>query len=70
MIRRRNPDTWFSFFHFMVDLTGGPCLRKRLTGCGAGNELRGRNLRTATSYPCHQFVGREGMRMGSVLTHL
>ena len=29
---------WFSFFHFMVDLTGGPCLRKRLTGCGAGND--------------------------------
>lgn len=66
VIRRRNPDTWFSFFHFMVDLTGGPCLRKRLTGCGAGNEYVAVTA-DGDIYPCHQFVGREGMRMGSVL---
>ena len=66
VIRRRNPDKWFSFFHFMVDLTGGPCLRKRLTGCGAGNEYVAVTA-DGDIYPCHQFVGREGMRMGSVL---
>ena len=66
VIRRRNKDTWFSFFHFMVDLTGGPCLRKRLTGCGAGNEYVAVTAE-GDIYPCHQFVGREGMRMGSVL---
>ena len=58
VIRRRNPDTWFSFFHFMVDLTGGPCLRKRLTGCGAGNEYVAVTA-DGDIYPCHQFVGRD-----------
>ena len=64
--RRREPGKWFNFFHFMVDLNGGPCLKKRLTGCGAGNEY----VAVTTDgdiYPCHQFVGREGYRMGSVL---
>ena len=36
---RRANGKWFNFFHFMVDLEGGPCLRKRLTGCGAGNSM-------------------------------
>ncbi|MEG2604386.1 MAG: thioether cross-link-forming SCIFF peptide maturase [Clostridia bacterium] len=57
---------WFNFFHFMVDLTGGPCLKKRLTGCGSGNEYVAVTPE-GDIYPCHQFVGREGMRMGSVL---
>lgn len=65
-IKRRKDGEWFSFFHFMVDLTGGPCLRKRLTGCGAGNEYVAVTT-TGDIYPCHQFVGREGYRMGSVL---
>ena len=56
----------FNFFHFMVDLQGGPCLRKRLTGCGAGNEYVAVTP-DGDIYPCHQFVGREGYRMGSVL---
>ena len=65
-VKRRRDGRWFNFFHFMVDLTGGPCLKKRLTGCGAGNEY----VAVTTEgdiYPCHQFVGRKGMRMGSVL---
>ena len=57
---------WFNFFHFMVDLSGGPCLKKRLTGCGSGNEYVAVTPE-GDIYPCHQFVGREGMRMGSVL---
>ena len=65
-IDRRANGKWFNFFHFMVDLEGGPCLRKRLTGCGAGNEYIAVTPDGAI-YPCHQFVGREGFRMGSVL---
>jgi len=63
---RRANGKWFNFFHFNVDLEGGPCLRKRLTGCGAGNEYIAVTP-DGEIYPCHQFVGREGYRMGSVL---
>lgn len=62
----RQNGKWFNFFHFMVDLTGGPCLKKRLTGCGAGNEYVAVTPE-GDIYPCHQFVGRDGMRMGSVV---
>ena len=65
-LERRKNGKWFSFFHFVVDLTGGPCLKKRLTGCGAGNEYVAVTPE-GDIYPCHQFVGREGMRMGSVV---
>lgn len=65
-IKRRREGRWFNFFHFMVDLENGPCLRKRLTGCGAGNEYVAVTPQ-GDLYPCHQFVGREGFRMGSVL---
>lgn len=65
-VKRRADGRWFNFFHFMVDLSGGPCLKKRLTGCGAGNEYVAVTAQ-GDIYPCHQFVGREGMRMGSVL---
>ncbi len=55
----------FTFFHFEIDLEHGPCLPKRLTGCGAGFDYYavtpGGDL-----YPCHQFVGREEFRMGNV----
>ena len=63
---RRKDGRWFSFFHFVLDLSGGPCLQKRLTGCGAGNEYVAVTP-NGDIYPCHQFVGRENMRMGSVL---
>lgn len=65
-VKWRADGRWFSFFHFIVDLTGGPCLKKRLTGCGAGNEYVAVTA-DGDIYPCHQFVGREGMQMGSVL---
>ncbi|MDK2926822.1 MAG: uncharacterized protein PWR31_512 [Bacillota bacterium] len=55
----------FTFFHFEVDLSHGPCLAKRFTGCGAGHEY----FAVAPSgdlYPCHQFVGREKYRLGTV----
>jgi uncharacterized protein len=64
-LERRRSGRWFSFFHFNVDLEGGPCAAKRLTGCGAGDEYMavspGGDL-----YPCHQFVGEADWRLGSV----
>ncbi len=65
-IRRRREGQWFNFFHFMVDLQNGPCIKKRLIGCGAGNEYVAVTPQ-GDLYPCHQFVGREGFRMGSVM---
>lgn len=64
---RKRPDTWLNFFHFMVDLSGGPCLKKRIAGCGAGVEYVAVTPE-GDIYPCHQFVGQAGMKLGSVLT--
>lgn len=55
----------FNFFHFMIDLTGGPCVVKRLTGCGAGSEYLAVTP-WGDFYPCHQFVGDEQFLMGNV----
>lgn len=66
-LERWGTEKEFNFFHFMLDLTGGPCLPKRVTGCGAGNEYVAVTP-TGEIYPCHQFVGEEGACMGSVLT--
>ena len=63
--RRKNPDTWFSFFHFMVDMTNSPCLNKRFTSCGAGTEYVAVTPK-GEIYPCHQFVGNEPFRMGNI----
>jgi len=56
----------FNFFHFNIDLSGGPCVIKRLTGCGAGTEYLAITPE-GDIYPCHQFVGREGFRLGSLI---
>ncbi|MDR1774654.1 MAG: thioether cross-link-forming SCIFF peptide maturase [Clostridioides sp.] len=56
----------FKFFHYMVDLTQGPCVVKRITGCGAGNEYLAITP-TGDIYPCHQFVGNEDYKMGNIL---
>lgn len=55
----------FNFFHFNVDLEGGPCLSKRVSACGAGNEYFS-VLPNGDIYPCHQFAGDKDFRMGSV----
>jgi uncharacterized protein len=55
----------FNFFHFMIDLTGGPCVVKRLIGCGAGTEYMAVTP-WGDLYPCHQFVGNEDFLMGNV----
>jgi uncharacterized protein len=54
-----------SFFHFNLDLTQGPCVYKRLRGCGAGFEYAAVTPE-GDVYPCHQFVGQEGYRLGNV----
>lgn len=64
--RRQNKDTWFNYFHFMIDMECGPCITKRLTGCGAGNEYIAVTPK-GEIYPCHQFVGNDSYEMGSVI---
>jgi uncharacterized protein len=65
-IDRRRTDKWFNFFHFMVDLEKGPCVYKRLNGCGAGDEYAAITPE-GDIYPCHQFIGKAEYKMGSVL---
>ena len=65
MIKRKKEGKPFNFFHFMIDLSGGPCVAKRLSGCGSGTEY----LAVAPSgdlYPCHQFVGMKEFLLGNV----
>ena len=66
LIKRKREGKGFNFFHFMIDLDRGPCAIKRLRGCGAGNEYIAVTP-DGSIYPCHQFVGMDGWRMGSVL---
>ena len=65
MIKREKEGTGFNFFHFMIDLTGGPCVYKRLSGCGSGTEYLAVTP-WGDLYPCHQFVGTEEFLMGNV----
>lgn len=63
--RRQSDKTWFNFFHFMIDLKSSPCLKKKLTGCGAGTEYLAVTP-NGDIYPCHQFAGEKDYRIGSV----
>mgnify|MGYP003294097365 CR=1 FL=1 len=65
MIEREKEGNGFNFFHFMLDLEGGPCLSKRLSGCGSGTEYLAVTP-WGDFYPCHQFVGMEEFLMGNV----
>jgi len=65
MIQRHKEGKEFNFFHFMIDLTGGPCVYKRLSGCGAGTEYLAVTP-WGDFYPCHQFVGERSFLMGNV----
>ena len=67
MARRKNEDTWFNFFHFMMDLEDGPCVAKKMSGCGAGNDYVAVTPQ-GDVYPCHQFVGQTEFKMGNVIT--
>ena len=64
-IKRQKENRGFNFFHFMIDLTQGPCVVKRLSGCGSGTEYLAVTP-WGDLYPCHQFVGNEDFLIGNV----
>ena len=64
-IKREQEGRGFNFFHFMIDLNQGPCVYKRLSGCGSGTEYLAVTP-WGDFYPCHQFVGNEEFLMGNV----
>lgn len=65
IIKTKNDGKSLNFFHFVLDLDQGPCAIKRLRGCGCGNEYVAITP-DGDIYPCHQFVGMEDWKMGSV----
>lgn len=65
LIQRKKEGKAVNFFHFMIDLEGGPCVAKRLSGCGSGTEYLAVTP-WGDLYPCHQFVGQEEFLMGNV----
>ena len=65
LIRRHKEGKGVNFFHFMIDLEGGPCVYKRLSGCGSGTEYLAVTP-WGDFYPCHQFVGQDKFLMGNV----
>ena len=66
-VKRHKEGRGFTFFHFMLDLTQGPCVAKRLSGCGSGTEYLAVTP-WGDFYPCHQFVGNEDFLLGNVDT--
>ncbi len=64
-LARRREGRGFFFFHFNVDLSNGPCVAKRLSGCGAGHEYFA-VAENGDLYPCHQFVGRARYKLGNI----
>lgn len=65
MLKRNREGKGFSFYHYMIDLEHGPCIYKRISGCGAGTEYLAVTP-TGELYPCHQFVGEEGYSVGDI----
>lgn len=65
MVKREKEGKGFTFFHYMIDLTGGPCVAKRLSGCGSGTEYLAVTP-WGDLYPCHQFVGEDDFLLGNV----
>ncbi|MBR2286742.1 MAG: thioether cross-link-forming SCIFF peptide maturase [Clostridia bacterium] len=65
MLRRKKEGHPITFYHYMIDLEGGPCIYKRLSGCGSGTEYMAVTP-WGDLYPCHQFVGDEAYKLGNV----
>lgn len=67
LLKRKKEGKEFKFYHFNIDLKGGPCVYKRISGCGAGHEYiavtPGGDI-----YPCHQFVGNDKFKMGNIFS--
>ncbi len=65
MLEKKKEGKPFTFYHYMIDLTGGPCIYKRISGCGSGTEYMAVTP-WGDLYPCHQFVGEEKYKLGNV----
>ena len=65
MLERRKAGKPFTFYHYMIDLKGGPCIYKRVSGCGSGTEYMAVTP-WGDLYPCHQFVGEEAFKLGDI----
>ncbi len=65
MIERDKAGKPFTFYHYMIDLEGGPCIYKRISGCGSGTEYMAVTP-WGDLYPCHQFVGKEQYKLGDI----
>lgn len=65
MLKRHKEGNEFKFYHFNIDLQGGPCVYKRISGCGAGHEYVAVTP-DGEIYPCHQFVGNKDFIMGDI----
>ncbi|MGM9970377.1 MAG: thioether cross-link-forming SCIFF peptide maturase [Anaeroplasma sp.] len=65
MINRRREGRPFTFYHYIIDLSGGPCIYKRISGCGSGTEYMAVTP-WGDLYPCHQFVGDEKFKLGNI----
>ena len=65
MLERHRAGKPFTFYHYMIDLKGGPCIYKRISGCGSGTEYMAVTP-WGDLYPCHQFVGEEKFKLGNV----
>lgn len=65
MLHRDREGRPFTFYHYMIDLTGGPCIYKRISGCGSGTEYMAVTP-WGDLYPCHQFVGEEKFKLGDI----
>jgi len=65
MLQKDKEGKPFTFYHYMIDLTGGPCIYKRISGCGSGTEYMAVTP-WGDLYPCHQFVGDEKFKLGDI----
>ncbi|MDD4688479.1 MAG: thioether cross-link-forming SCIFF peptide maturase [Eubacteriales bacterium] len=65
MLEKEKEGKPFTFYHYMLDLKDGPCVYKRISGCGSGTEYMAVTP-TGELYPCHQFVGKEQFRLGTL----
>ncbi|MBR3560517.1 MAG: thioether cross-link-forming SCIFF peptide maturase [Oscillospiraceae bacterium] len=65
MLSREREGKPFTFYHYMIDLTGGPCIYKRISGCGSGTEYMAVTP-WGDLYPCHQFVGEDSFKLGDI----
>lgn len=65
MLQKDREGKPFTFYHYMIDLSGGPCIYKRISGCGSGTEYMAVTP-WGDLYPCHQFVGEERFKLGNI----